>query len=71
VAFLDPPYRSGLAGAALEAIAAAGWLATDAVAVVELGTREGMAPPAGFIPIDSRIYGAGRLVFLRRDAPLG
>src|SRR5438128_11106570 len=29
VAFLDPPYRSGLSAAALEATAAAGWLASD------------------------------------------
>jgi 16S rRNA (guanine966-N2)-methyltransferase len=65
VAFLDPPYRSGLAAPALAAFAAAGWLAPDALAVVELAAREHFVPPAGFILIDERVYGAARLVFLR------
>ncbi len=68
VAFLDPPYRSGLAAAALGAIAAAGWLAADALAVIEVGAQEELAPPAGFAPLDGRVYGAARLVFLRREA---
>jgi len=67
VAFLDPPYRSGLAAAALGAIAAAGWLAEDALAVIEVGAREEFAPPAGFTHLDGRVYGAARLVFLRRE----
>jgi 16S rRNA (guanine966-N2)-methyltransferase len=66
VALLDPPYRSGLAAAALEAIASAGWLAPEALAVIELGAREALAPPAGFTLLDERVYGAARLVFLRR-----
>ena len=65
VAFLDPPYRSGLAGPALSALAAAGWLAPDALAVVEVAAREELPAPAGFAVIDERIYGAARLVFLR------
>jgi 16S rRNA (guanine966-N2)-methyltransferase len=67
VAFLDPPYKSGLAAAALEALAAVGWLAPNALAVVEIGAREPFAPPAGFTLRDERIYGAARLVFLRRN----
>jgi 16S rRNA (guanine966-N2)-methyltransferase len=70
VAFLDPPYRSGLAATALAAIAAAGWLAPDALAVVEVGAREGFVAPAGFALIDDRVYGAARLVFLHREATL-
>ena len=66
VAFLDPPYQSGLAAAALAAFAAAGWLASDALAVIEIGAREASAPPAGFAVLDERVYGAARLVFLRR-----
>jgi 16S rRNA (guanine966-N2)-methyltransferase len=65
VAFLDPPYRSGLVPTALEAITAAGWLASDALAVVELRAREELTPPAGFAFLDARVYGAARLVFLR------
>ncbi len=67
VAFLDPPYSSGLAAAALPALAAAGWLAPEALAVVELAAAEEWAPLSGFAPLDSRVYGAARLVFLRYE----
>jgi len=71
LAFLDPPYRSGLAAAALAALDASGWLMPGALAILELGAREELAPPAGFILLDERVYGAARLVFLRRGATLG
>ena len=67
VAFLDPPYRSGLAAPALTALAAAGWLAADALVVVEIAASEELASPPGFAIIDERVYGAARLVFLRRE----
>jgi 16S rRNA (guanine966-N2)-methyltransferase len=70
VAFLDPPYRSGLAPAALPALAAAGWLAADALAVVELAAVERWPALSGFSMLDERVYGAARLVFLR-CAPKG
>jgi len=70
VAFLDPPYRSGLAGAALPALGAAGWLAPGTLAVVEIAAREHFAPPTGFILVDERVYGAARLMFLRYK-PIG
>jgi 16S rRNA (guanine966-N2)-methyltransferase len=66
VVFLDPPYRSGLAGPALTALAAAGWFAPGALAIIELAAREELPPAAGFAVIDERRYGAARLVFLRR-----
>jgi 16S rRNA (guanine966-N2)-methyltransferase len=66
LAFLDPPYGGGLAAPALVALAVAGWLAPEALAVVEVGAREPFAPPSGFVPLDTRVYGAARLVFLRR-----
>ena len=68
LAFLDPPYRSGIVAAALTALDAAGWLTPDALAVVELAARERLAPPAGFSLLDERVYGAARLLFLRRGA---
>ena len=72
LAFLDPPYRSGLAAPALSALAAAGWLTPDALAVIEVAAREELPMPAGFTLIDERVYGAARLVFLRRTgAPSG
>src|SRR5437016_3839088 len=54
VAFLDPPYRSGLAGPALSGLAGAGWFAPDALAIVEVGAREELAVPIGFEVIDER-----------------
>ena len=72
LAFLDPPYRSGLAAPALLALAAAGWLAPDAMAVVEVAASEEFPPPLGFGRVDERVYGAARLVFIRRErAPAG
>jgi len=66
VAFLDPPYGSGLAPACLTALAAAGWLLPDALAIVEIAADEDLVPPDGFAAIDTRVYGAAKLVFLRR-----
>jgi len=66
LAFLDPPYGSGLAAPALAALAEAGWLAPDALVSVELGRAEDFRPPPGFEAIDERVYGAARLVLLRR-----
>jgi 16S rRNA (guanine966-N2)-methyltransferase len=66
VAFLDPPYRSGLAGPALAALAAAGWLTPDALVVIETAAREELPPWDGFTLLDERVYGAARLIFLRR-----
>ena len=67
LAFLDPPYGSGFAPAALAALAVAGWLAPEALAIVEVAAREAFAAPGGFTVIDERVYGAARLVFLRYD----
>lgn len=70
VVFLDPPYNSGLAAPALAALAASGWLAPDALAIVEIAAASGdVLPPAGFSIVDQRVYGAARLVFLRRGYP--
>jgi len=65
IAFLDPPYGSGLAAPALAALAGAGWLAPGALCVVELSAKEEPpAPPAGFSLRDDRRYGAARVLFL-------
>jgi 16S rRNA (guanine966-N2)-methyltransferase len=71
VAFLDPPYGSGLAAPALAALADAGWIAKEALAVVEIGAREPFSAPAGFALLDARVYGAARLVFLSHGATTG
>jgi 16S rRNA (guanine966-N2)-methyltransferase len=71
VAFLDPPYASGLAGPALVALTAADWLTPDALAVIETAVDEGLAPAPGFTLLDARVYGAAQLVLLRRDTAAG
>jgi len=68
LAFLDPPYADDIAAQALAALAAAGWLQPEAIAVVELPARRDFAPPSGFVPIDERRYGAAKIVFLRYSA---
>lgn len=67
LAFLDPPYQSGLAVPALEALKSRGWIRQGAVCVVELAAREPLGPPAGYTLLDERTYGAARIVFLRLD----
>ncbi len=64
LALLDPPYRSDLAGLALTALARDGWLAPDAVAVIELPAKGGFEPPAGFDVQDRRKYGRAQILFL-------
>jgi len=63
---LDPPYGAGLASAALTTLAAHGWLAPDAVVVVEqaAGEDEDLATIAGLTAVDRRRYGKSQLVFL-------
>lgn len=68
LALLDPPYESGLAGPALTALAAQGWLTDQALCVVEVAAREELPLPPGFVAEEERIYGAARFVFLRRIA---
>lgn len=65
-AFLDPPYGSGLALPALQGLTTRGWLADNAVAVVEVAAREPFQPPLHHVVVDERVYGAARLVFVRR-----
>ncbi len=65
LAFLDPPYESGLGVPALQGLVSKGWLADGAVCTVEVAAREVLDPPKGFSPIDARTYGAARIVFLR------
>jgi 16S rRNA (guanine966-N2)-methyltransferase len=65
--FIDPPYRSDLALQALAGLRD-GWLAPGARIVVELGVREMLEPPDGFVVEQERRYGAARFVFLRSEA---
>lgn len=64
LALLDAPYERGLSEPCLAALAARGWLAPDALAVVEVAAREAFVPPTGFTLVNERTYGAARLLFL-------
>lgn len=64
LAFLDPPYHSGLVAPCLSGLAAKGWLAEEALVVVEVAADEDVTPPAGFQAVDQRRHGAAKLVFV-------
>jgi 16S rRNA (guanine966-N2)-methyltransferase len=66
--FLDPPYGEDLAALALKALKQSGWLADDALAVIEIAAKEDLEIPEGFAPLDARRYGAAKFVFLRHAA---
>ena len=69
LAFLDPPYRQGLAAAALPRLAQAGWLAPGAWVAVETAADEALPAPPGFVPDAERRHGAARLSLLRWPGP--
>jgi len=66
--FLDPPYGQSLGEAALGRLAAGGWLAPKALAVLERGVADPAATPAGFQLLDERTWGAARVSFLSQLA---
>ncbi len=59
--FLDPPYGKDLVPRAVAALRAAGWIAADALLVVETGRDEAL-PPLGAL-LAERDHGAARLRF--------
>jgi len=63
--FIAPPYGRALAPPAISALAEQGWMAPDAIVVVELAVSDPFGLPEGFDRLDDRRYGATRLVFLR------
>ena len=65
LAFLDPPYGSGLGERALAALAEGGWLAPDAVLVIERGADEPPIDPPDYAQVDERRYGAAKMLILR------
>jgi 16S rRNA (guanine966-N2)-methyltransferase len=65
LAFLDPPYGSGLLLPALQGLGQRGWLAPEAIVVAEMGAKETLEPPRGFTLLQERVYGAAKIAFLR------
>ena len=65
LAFLDPPYRRGLADRALGSLAAGSWLRSGALAVVEEAAGTEVAVPGAFEMLDERDYGDTMIRLLR------
>ena len=63
--FLDPPYGRGLAEQALPRRASGGWLAPDALIVVEEAADAAFTAPEGFSELERRRYDDTEFVFLR------
>ena len=64
---MDPPYRSNLVAPALQALRDRGWIARDAISVIEIATDESLDLPRGFVIADERRYGDTTLVFLKSE----
>ena len=68
LAFLDPPYRQGLAARALVSARAGKWLLPDALVVVEEAVQAAFISPEGFAEIERRRYDDTELIFLRSSS---
>ncbi|MGE5387767.1 MAG: 16S rRNA (guanine(966)-N(2))-methyltransferase RsmD [Hyphomicrobiales bacterium] len=65
LAFLDPPYGKGLAEPALAALIDGGWLAKDALVVIEEAAGAEIELPPALAAEDTRRYGDTQFVFAR------
>jgi 16S rRNA (guanine966-N2)-methyltransferase len=65
--FLDPPYGLSLGEQAVSALNSCGWLAPNALIVLEKGSGEPPPVIPGFSLIESRRYGAACIHFLRPE----
>jgi|SRR6185369_495054 len=65
LAFLDPPYRKGLAEKALASARDGGWLKPEALVVVEETADAGFKAPEGFEELERRQYDDTEFTFLR------
>jgi 16S rRNA (guanine966-N2)-methyltransferase len=65
LAFLDPPYRKGLGELTLQRLLEGQWLQPGAIVVFERGSDEPEIDTPGYERLDTRAYGAARVLFLR------
>lgn len=63
--FLDPPYFGNLVVPTLSSLLDGGWLAPDALVIIEHDAKEKIAIPEPFQSIDQRRYGRAMLDFLK------
>lgn len=57
LAFIDPPFNKALVDPTLNSLARGGWLAKDAIIVIETHFKDSYDPSAEFIMLSSREYG--------------
>ncbi len=62
--FVDPPYGKGLGERALTSALAGGWLADEALAVLEESRDAAIEPPEGLAIVDRRLYGDTQVMLL-------
>ena len=65
LAFLDPPYGRGLADKALVSLRDGGWLAPQALVIVEERAAAQIDVPEGYEPIEKRDYGETQVLILQ------
>lgn len=63
--FADPPYGKGLGERALRSARAGGWLAPEALCVIEEAAAASFDPGSGFVLLDERSYGDTTIRFLQ------
>jgi 16S rRNA (guanine966-N2)-methyltransferase len=65
LAFLDPPYRMGLADKAVISLRDGGWLTPNALLVVEEAKAAAFVAPEGYKELERRAYDDTEFVFLQ------
>src|SRR5690606_41523838 len=65
VVFAGPPYGKGLGERALRSARAGGWLAPEALCVIEEAAGASFDPGSGFVLLDERSYGDTTIRFLQ------
>lgn len=66
--FCDPPYGKGLGEKAIASALSGGWIAADALMLIEDDSDAVIVAPPGTEIIDRRDYGSTAITFLRRTA---
>ncbi len=64
--FLDPPYHKGLGERTLDCLIEGNWLAENATIVFERGANEGDFATGVWEIVNTKIYGAAQILFLKQ-----
>ena len=67
--FADPPYNKGMGEKALASLVEGGWLAPNAIVVLEESAAAEIIAPAELSNFDRRVYGDTQVSFYRYRRP--